>query len=78
MHKDRKLRTATNRYWNKWLERRNNSPLCPYFEGTTKRGRAVTECLCAWENKCRGNIFECGKIKYQYIAGSINKDQDRK
>lgn len=78
MHKNRKPRTATDRHWNKWLANHDNSPRCPYFEGVTKTGRAVTECLCPWESKCMGNVFECGKLRYQYLAGSINKEKDRK
>ena len=68
--KSRKSRTAINRRWNKWLENHNHKSECDYFDGFTDNGHPEVECNAPWSNKCKGNVFECAKLKYKYFASS--------
>ena len=70
MKKQRKPRTATNRPLNKWLERNkyNTTAKCEYFDSINDNGHSVTECFYPWSDKCKGNKFNCGKLKFQHLA----------
>ena len=69
----RKPRTATERPWNKWLDRNHGGRFCQCFDGITKEGRPITECNAPWCHKCFGNVFQCAKLKYQHYASTNNK-----
>ena len=64
-NKERKERVATDRQLNKYLEHHGSH--CCYFDGFYNN-RAVTECMAPWSFMCKGNKFDCGKIKYKWLA----------
>jgi len=64
-NKERKERTATDRPLNKYLK--NHGSHCWYFDGFYNN-HAVTECMAPWSFMCKGNKFDCGKLKYKWLA----------
>ena len=64
-NKERKERTAINRPLNKYLNEHGSH--CCYFDGFYKN-HAVTECMAPWSFMCKGNKFNCGKLKYKWLA----------
>ena len=64
-NKERKERTATDRSLNKYLEEHGSH--CWYFDGFYNN-HAVTECMAPWSFMCKGNKFDCGKLKYKWLA----------
>lgn len=64
-NKERKERTATDRPLNKYLEVRGSH--CWYFD-SFHNNHAVTECMAPWSFMCKGNKFDCGKLKYKWLA----------
>ena len=64
-NKERKERTATDRPLNKYLE--EHSSHCWYFDDFYNN-HAVTECMAPWSFMCKGNKFDCGKLKYKWLA----------
>ena len=64
-NKERKERTAIDRPLNKYLEKHGSH--CWYFDGFYNN-HAVTECMAPWSFMCKGNKFDCGKIKYKWLA----------
>ena len=64
-NKERKERTATDRPLNKYLEEHGSH--CWYFDGFYNN-HAVTECMAPWSFMCKGNKFDCGKLKYKWLA----------
>ena len=64
-NKERKERTATDRPLNKYLEAHGSH--CWYFDGFYNN-HAVTECMAPWSFMCKGNKFDCGKLKYKWLA----------
>ena len=76
---ERKERTATDRPWNKFLERRGGNPRCQYYDGAIDEdGKTIpiTECGSPWSSRCTGNIFDCISLRQQWLAGL--SDEDRK
>jgi hypothetical protein len=72
-NKERKERTATDRPLNKYLE--HHGLHCNYFDGFYN-DHAVTECLAPWSFMCKGNKFDCGKLKYKWLASLSDKKRD--
>ena len=72
-NKERKERTATDRSLNKYLE--HHSSHCNYFDGFYN-DHAVTECMAPWSFMCKGNKFDCGKLKYKWLASLSDKKRD--
>ena len=71
-NKERKERTAINRPLNKYLKEHKyndnwTGQHCDYFDGFYNN-HAVTECMAPWSFMCKGNKFECGKIKYKWLS----------
>ena len=71
-NKKRKERTAIDRPLNKYLKEHKyndnwTGQHCDYFDGFNKN-HAVTECMAPWSFMCKGNKFDCGKIKYKWLA----------
>ena len=64
-NKERKERTAIDRPLNKYLE--DHGSHCWYFDGFYNN-HAVTECMAPWSFMCKGNKFDCGKLKYKWLA----------
>ena len=64
-NKERKERVATDRPLNKYLEHHGSN--CWYFDGFYNN-HAVTECMAPWSFMCKGNKFDCGKLKYKWLA----------
>ena len=64
-NKERKERAATDRPLNKYLEHHGSH--CWYFDGFYNN-HAVTECMAPWSFMCKGNKFDCGKLKYKWLA----------
>lgn len=64
-NKERKERTATDRPLNKYLEKHGSH--CLYFDGFYNN-HSVTECMAPWSFMCKGNKFDCGKIKYKWLS----------
>lgn len=64
-NKKRKERTATDRPLNKYIEHHGSH--CWYFDGFYNN-HAVTECMSPWSFMCKGNKFDCGKLKYKWLA----------
>ena len=72
-NKERKERTAINRPLNKYLEEHGSH--CWYFDGFYNN-HAVTECMAPWSFMCKGNKFDCGKLKYKWLASLSDKKRD--
>ncbi len=72
-NKERKERTATGRPLNKYLE--DHGSHCWYFDGFYN-DHAVTECMAPWSFMCKGNKFDCGKLKYKWLASLSDKKRD--
>ena len=71
-NKERKERTATDRPLNKYLKEHKyndnwTGQHCDYFDGFYNN-HAVTECMAPWAFMCKGNKFDCGKLKYKWLA----------
>jgi len=64
-NKERKERAAIDRPLNKYLEHHGSH--CWYFDGFYNN-HSVTECNAPWSFMCKGNKFDCGKIKYKWLA----------
>ena len=72
-NKERKERTATDRSLNKYLE--HHGLHCNYFDGFYN-DHAVTECMAPWSFMCKGNKFDCGKLKYKWLSSLSDKKRD--
>ena len=72
-NKERKERTATDRPLNKYLE--HHGLHCNYFDGFYN-DHAVTECMAPWSFMCKGNKFDCGKLKYKWLSSLSDKKRD--
>ena len=59
-----KQRTATDRKANKKLSRFGNK--CEWWDD------GYPECALPWTHRCNGDIFQCKKLYYAYLA-SVNK-----
>lgn len=61
-NKERKERTATERPLNKYLKEYGSK--CEYFDGFNN-DNPIIECFAPWADKCKGNKFDCDKLKYK-------------
>ena len=72
-----KARTAVNRATNIALSEHKNEPtLCRRYVSCDENGnemRSPAECGYPWWKQCKGNIFECAKLKYRYFASDKKK-----
>jgi hypothetical protein len=72
-----KARTAVNRATNIALsEHRNEPTLCSRAVWKDENGNKkiiTAECGYPWWKQCKGNIFECAKLKYRYFASDKTK-----
>ena len=72
-----KARTATDRPVNKSLARNGDEPtLCRRYVSHDENGnemRSPAECGYPWWRQCKGNVFECAKLKYKYFASVKTK-----
>ena len=76
----RKPRTATWRKVNKTLEWPGcGGGWCAWFDGFASDGRAVTECMLPGKmtERCTGNIFNCIKERYRFLASLSEKERKR-
>ena len=85
-NKERKERTAIDRPLNKYIEKHKYTDKwtgqhCDYFDDlhTSETGKifAVTECNAPWSFMCRGNKFDCGKIKYKWLSSLSDEKRNK-
>lgn len=72
-NKERKERTATDRPLNKYLKKYGSH--CWYFDGFYNN-HSVTECNAPWSFMCKGNKFDCGKLKYKWLASLSEENRN--
>lgn len=77
----KKPRKALNRPINEWLERTrsyNETHKCEYYEyHIDKNGNiygSASECDYPWWRQCKGNKFNCCKLKYHHLATRKNNN----
>ena len=72
-----KARTALDRPTNRALaENTVNPTLCSRAVWKDENGNKkiiTAECGYPWWKQCKGNIFECAKLKYRYFASNKAK-----
>ena len=80
MIKSRKPRTATERFWNKFIKEKHGNTECPYYDWyIDKDGNKIgsaAECMRPWWRHCDGNIFKCMKLKQQHLASRGKNEPD--
>lgn len=79
-NKERKERTAIDRPLNKYLKEHKyndnwTGQHCDYFDDFYDN-HAVTECNAPWSFMCKGNKFDCGKLKYKWLASLSDKKRN--
>lgn len=76
-NKERKERTATDRPLNKYIEKHKyndnwTGQHCDYFDDI-----GITECMVPWSFMCKGNKFDCGKLKYKWLASLSDEKRNK-
>ena len=79
-NKERKERTATDRPLNNYIKEHKyndnwTGQHCDYFDDFYDN-HAVTECNARWSFMCKGNKFDCGKLKYKWLASLSDKKRN--
>jgi hypothetical protein len=79
-NKERKERTATDRPLNNYIKEHKyndnwTGQHCDYFDDFYDN-HAVTECTAPWSFMCKGNKFDCGKLKYKWLASLSDKKRN--
>lgn len=50
---------------------------CWYFDGIDQYGRAISEYMKPWSDKCDGNQHNCKHLKMQYLASLSEKERKK-
>lgn len=79
-NKERKERTAIDRPLNNYIKEHKyndnwTGQHCDYFDDFYDN-HAVTECTAPWSFMCKGNKFDCGKLKYKWLASLSDKKRN--